>query len=437
MSTIYRIEDFRLHNQSAATLDDGLVLTTPCSQWHYAAELPLLHQPDVPMRIRIEITVSEGSVGAGSLRGDSNDFFHEIIISTSAEPVLVDVLTGAGYDAGSIIFRNTDEGNRPSKARIRIVDVTPLVAGEPILTPPEEIGPELAVDLSPLKPFQSWSGVVPAGFWTDWTGALTHSHVSVQGKKDQERQAQERFEDPGFPLVPEQLLDWLPLAQAVNAAEGVFRMAALGAGWGRWLVAGAFLARQVGKDYRLVAVEAEPQHFAWLNEHIDLNAIDRTRATLLQAAATGKPGDCWFNVGGDPQDWYGQSVSAVEGVHDGDFIEGPHGLLRRTPSITLTDLVEYETPLDYLHMDIQGAEAEFLTSAPHHLDAHVKMVNIGTHSLAIERNLRALFDGLGWSNVLDVELFSTRPLRINGQLTSPTKFGDGFQVWINPRFAAP
>jgi len=437
MSTVYRIEDFRLHNQATVNLDDGLLLTTSPVKWDYAVELPLQQQPDVPMRTRLEIRVTEGAIGAGSLRGKHNSYFHEVEISTSSAPVLVDVLTGAGDDAGSIFFRNVNDGNRPSKAHIRIVDVAPLVADEPILTPPEEIGPELAVDLSPLKPFRSWSGMVPAGYWTDWTGALTHTHVCFQAKKDLERQARERFEDPGIPAIPEHLLDWLPLAQAVGAADGVFRMATLGSGWGRWLVAGAFLAKQIGKDYRLVAVEAEPQHFAWLNEHIDTNSIDRTKVALLHAAATGKPGDCWFDVGGDPQGWYGQSVRAVEGVHDGDFIEGPHGLLRRTPSVTLTGLVEYETPLDYLHMDIQGAEAEFLSSAPHLLEAHVKMVNIGTHSFEIERNLRALFDGLGWSNVLDVELFSTRPLRINGQLTSPTKFGDGFQVWTNPRFTAP
>ena len=37
-----------------------------------------------------------------------------------------------------------------------------------------------------------------------------------------------------------------------------------------------------------------------------------------------------------------------------------------------------------MHMDIQGAELDFLSYRPELLDAKVRLVNIGTHSAKIE-----------------------------------------------------
>ena len=46
-----------------------------------------------------------------------------------------------------------------------------------------------------------------------------------------------------------------------------------GAGWGRWLSAGAFASEQTGREYRLVGVEAEPQHFEWMERHFRDNNL--------------------------------------------------------------------------------------------------------------------------------------------------------------------
>jgi hypothetical protein len=54
--------------------------------------------------------------------------------------------------------------------------------------------------------------------------------------------------------------------------------------------------------------------------------------------------------------------------------------------------LELLSPLDYMHMDIQGAELDFRSYRPELLDAKVRLVNIGTHSAKIEVGLRQLFN---------------------------------------------
>ena len=57
-----------------------------------------------------------------------------------------------------------------------------------------------------------------------------------------------------------------------------------------WLAAGAALAAQTGRDYRLLGLEAEPRHFQWMLRHFKQNNISEDRYIALNAAAVGKPG---------------------------------------------------------------------------------------------------------------------------------------------------
>jgi hypothetical protein len=77
---------------------------------------------------------------------------------------------------------------------------------------------------------------------------------------------------------------------------------------------------------------------------------------------TGKPGDCWFETG-NPQGWYGQSVRSDEDARERRV------QLRRTKGITIDGVLELLSPLDYMHLDIQGAELDFLSYRPGLLDA--------------------------------------------------------------------
>ena len=267
-----------------------------------------------------------------------------------------------------------------------------------------------------------------------WTGTLTRADVWAFPAHIRALYDQNRFEATTLPLNDEHVLDWVPLIQAVLSARSTFRMAALGAGWGRWIAAGALLARQLGIDCKVLGVEAEPQHFSWMVRHMQDNAIGPDRAILINAAAAGRPDDCWFLVG-NSQAWYGQSIVPIDAADKGEFFEGPQGQLRRTKAITLPDLLGRLSPIDYLHMDIQGSEAEFLRYAPDELDRKVESVNIGTHSHQIEADLRDLFTGLGWTSVYDVPLGGKRQIRVGDKLFPQVDFGDGVQVWANPKFS--
>jgi FkbM family methyltransferase len=302
--------------------------------------------------------------------------------------------------------------------------------------------PEIRIDKQVFESFPRWSGYVPPGYWANWLGVLTSANVWAFSKEVLALFAKGRHEVPRYPLKEESILDWVPLLQAVLEAGDTFVMAALGAGWGRWLSAGAFAAKKLGRNYHLIGVEAEPEHFRWLQLHFQENHLDPAHCLLLNAAASAHSGDCWFYVG-KPACWYGQCIvpdSTLNGIPNhaaiGDESDHNGEKIRRVQSVTIDDVLRGQRRVDYLHMDIQGAEYDFLSANPELLGATVKMVNIGTHSPEIEVQCRTLFEELGWRNRYDVPLNSKLPVYFGDEFVADVQFGDGVQVWINPRFSA-
>jgi hypothetical protein len=87
-------------------------------------------------------------------------------------------------------------------------------------------------------------------------------------------------------------------------------------------------------------------------------------------------------------------------------------------------------------MDIQGAELDVLSSHPDLIDDKVRLINIGTHSSEIEAGLRKLFKSLKWEAVYDVRLGSSMLVRV-GSKEHVVEFGDGAQIWRNPKLRNP
>jgi hypothetical protein len=105
-------------------------------------------------------------------------------------------------------------------------------------------------------------------------------------------------------------------------------------------------------------------------------------------------------------------------------------------SITIDDVLARLSPLDYLHLDVQGEELKVLAHAPGLLSErvlHCQIVNIGTHAAEIEAGLRDLFRAQGWQSVYDFAMNSKRLVK-SGDRTELGEFGDGVQVWKKPRF---
>jgi FkbM family methyltransferase len=254
--------------------------------------------------------------------------------------------------------------------------------------------------------FQRWSGVAGAGFDVDFLGSKYQTKYFAMAPA----QPNSRTESPGYPAFDEEYFEWVDLLEAVSLAKDRFTMLELGAGWGRWTARGAAAAKLRSLQYWLVAVEAEPTHFVWLKENLEDNAVRPENCQTVCAAVTGKDGSVGFQVG-DAASFYGQSIGGSSEV----------------PAVSLATLLEPLTLVDLIDMDVQGAELEILEAAVSCLQKKVRRVHVETHSKQLHREVRALFEGMGWhchclfeGNTGDATPWG----RIN--------FQSGVQSWMNP-----
>ena len=244
--------------------------------------------------------------------------------------------------------------------------------------------------------------------------------------------SQERYEVTTAPVQNEDYFEWTDLLEAVASANGRFTMMELGAGWGRWLVSGALAARHLGLDYRLIGVEADPDHFRWMKRHFLDNDVDLKAARLVEAAVAAEDGSVWFHVG-DSANWYGQ------GVANGPPTKVPRGIasrlkrgnqarqIRSVRAVSLGGLLRAEGRVDLIDADIQGSEAAVFEAAADELCRSVRKVHIGTHSVENEQRLRAFFTELGWENGYDWPSGGASDTPYGKML-----FQDGVQSWVNP-----
>jgi hypothetical protein len=157
----------------------------------------------------------------------------------------------------------------------------------------------------------------------------------------------------------EDYFEWITLVEAAVEARDHFTMIELGAGWGRWLLNGAFAVRQTSDvPVTLVGVESEPRHFAWMRQHLADNGIEPEEQKLVSAAVAGEDGCVWFRVG-DAAHWYGQSIADGElpsrtragAARLGRFLRARFGWrdkrgLQLVPAISLTTLLRPFTRVD-------------------------------------------------------------------------------------------
>jgi FkbM family methyltransferase len=418
-ATLYDPTRCTVHNGSMCELNGTVLsLKTAAEVWSYAVELPRnAPLPDAAcLIVRAKMKVSRGAVGVGILKEDGSSFITEFQVGSDDDWQEVAVEIGGGMSIGSLMFRNVAFSG-PSEA---MIDLLPLEISS------EKIIHRIELDTSSLDQFKPWAGMVPAGYCADWTGLKTRVLFWKVSERDMAIFNTTRFETHSIDLSSEHVIDWLPLVDAVAHSKGTFRMAALGAGWGRWLAAGGALAKQAGRGFFLVGVEADAEHFSWMTRHFIENGFSPSHYRLIEAAASGVSGTCRFAIG-DSQAWYGQSI-----VTDRDRTTAT----RTVRAVTIQDILEEASPLDYLHMDIQGAELEVLSSHPNLLDDQVRLINIGTHSAEIEAGLQRLFKQLKWQAVYNVKIGSSMLISVDSK-EHVVNFQDGAQIWRNPKLRHP
>jgi FkbM family methyltransferase len=245
------------------------------------------------------------------------------------------------------------------------------------------------------------------------------------------------------PQPGEDYFEWLDLLEAAAAAGDTFTFLEIGAGYGKWSSRAAAAARHIGKRADLGLAEAEPQHVAWIKQHMTDNGITDYR--LFAAAVAGTSGETLFVVGqppsadqamNNPREWYGQATywSQVEGAVVGDYfgqplLELPDGWRAvRAPQVTLSQVLDHYDFVDLIDFDSQGSEADAVEEAIEVLGQKVRRLHIGTHGPEIEDRLVATLSAAGWQCLRRFNCLQEQQTQ-----WGPIHFGDGVQSWVNPR----
>ena len=183
---------------------------------------------------------------------------------------------------------------------------------------------------------------------------------------------------------------------------------------------------KAGLPVKLIGVEADPQHFAWMQEHFRNNGLDPNQHLLIEAAVMAADGTSHFQSGAT--DWYGQQAFKAEDDPDWFPADHPDVSLRQVRAVSLSTVLDGIPFVDLVDMDIQGSEADVVLASTDLLQRRVRRIHIGTHGAAIEDSLRQAFRSMGWTCRWDFSLHGRRETPYG-----TVRFDDGVQGWINPR----
>jgi FkbM family methyltransferase len=243
----------------------------------------------------------------------------------------------------------------------------------------------------------------------------------------------------------EDTFEWIDLLESILAAKDEYTMMELGAGYGRWSVRAALALHQLrGLPFHLVAVEGEPRHYRWLEQHMVDNGIPCHSRTLIQGVVSNHRDDVLFYVGSpsgegdEPASWYGQAIIPAHEAIDRSLTSAYEGqdVIRlksgwkavKARSYLLTDILPETDRIDLIDLDVQGEELRIIASAIEALNQRVARLRIGTHSHEIEMGLRELLSRHGWECKTDYPCAQT-----NETPWGPVEFVDGAQSWVNSK----
>jgi len=234
------------------------------------------------------------------------------------------------------------------------------------------------------------------------------------------------------------IFEWLDICESIDCATDQYTFVELGAGYARWAVIVYYIASILRSlPTKLIIVEAEPTHYDWALENLEMNSINVKEHDLYKGAIDNSKKLVLFEVG-DPSKWYGQSIvndnivnmlwRKIRYWYQRNIKSGYYNPdLSIVRTYTLNSILSNIDFVDLIHMDIQGKEFEVLSASTDILNNKVKRLHIGTHSAEIEENLRELMLENGWHCLRDYNCNS-----INDTPFGEIRFEDGIQTWTNP-----
>jgi len=290
---------------------------------------------------------------------------------------------------------------------------------------------DLAAAVQLLQEFEPISNEVPKGFIADFVGARTDCRFRAHWTNAEGGVVSQRPDvtsGEGF----FEAVSWI---EAAKAARSHYTMVTLGACYGAQAVSAYLtLLRLNPMPARLVAVEADPQNFAWMQQHFRDNGIDPDRHWLINCALSDDNKPVLFPVGAsgsgvnnciatneaESRLSYAQELKAKpnlrEIVHnlvvDGDTgidwtMHGFQARIKFVSAITLKEVLAPLDRVDLLESDIQQSESVVFPPAMETIRAKVKRVHLGTHGEDIHAMLLDEFTRYGFEIVFDYPPDST------------------------------
>lgn len=189
------------------------------------------------------------------------------------------------------------------------------------------------------------------------------------------------------------------LSILVDVKREHVNMFELGAGWGRVCLnlAGVIDYRVIPlipKSYRCLAVEGEPTHYEWAQEHFETQGIN---ATLIHAAVSDKNGTCRFLAHDSPDSQYGQAINPLTSPRKIPSIQNIRNIISgktiKLPMYSVDHLAQaYDFDhIDILQMDIQGAEDKAVIGASRSIENNlIDYILINVHTRELSDVLRRL-----------------------------------------------
>ena len=189
----------------------------------------------------------------------------------------------------------------------------------------------------------------------------------------------------------------------------------LGAGRGDWsLMLDVVVNRELLADcgiesFYILALESEPRHYYWCNQHLSaqIKCYRHGLVPMLPGPQKNRewglwPGAVWWQRG-----WVNFTADLDPRLNYGGCVS-PNGNLK-VRAYTLEDLVHEHTHVgraDFIHMDVQGAEAEIFENSVDFLNTWaIDYLQIGCHYP--EGNERLVKAVEKWYNViLDIPCFA-------------------------------
>jgi hypothetical protein len=230
-------------------------------------------------------------------------------------------------------------------------------------------------------------------------------------------------------------IEYASLLTAVDTrkTDETFSAVELGAGWGPWVSLAGVVCRRLGiAKTTLIAVEASRPKVLALKEHLAANQLLEQASIdvrVVHGAAWSEDTILYFPSEMPITDYGG---GASQSASETDY----RGMAYKTEPVdafSLQSLAGHLPMVDYMHWDLQGAEADVAVWGREFLNERVRCLFIGTHSRRIEGRLTELFYRMGW------DLISENPCAYRYDRSIPSlegmTFSDGDMFWMNPRLS--